>query len=253
MLKLNNVTLKFGGLVANNDVSFEIKKGQIFGLIGPNGAGKTTLFNVISGVYTPTSGEVWFKEHRIDGKKPYQINKLGIARTYQNINLFRNMTVLENVMVGRHSRTKAGLASAILRLPTHNREEKAIREKSMEMLEFMDLQDFANMGSSSLSYGQQRRLEIARALASEPDLLLLDEPAAGMNSAEKVELTDTIRRVRDTGVTVLLVEHDMKLVLGVTEQICVLNYGKRIALGTPEEVSSNPEVIEAYLGGDIDV
>lgn len=253
MLKLEDVTLKFGGLVANDSVSFEIDKGSIFGLIGPNGAGKTTMFNVISGVYKPTSGSIWFENERIDGMKPYQINKRGIARTYQNINLFKSMTVLENVMVGCHSRSKSGLVSSLLRTPSERQEEKSIIEKSMDILAFMNLDQFAMNKANSLSYGQQRRLEISRAMASEPQLILLDEPAAGMNSGEKTELAETIRKINRKGITILLVEHDMKLVLNITHQICVLNYGKKIALGEPAAISSNEEVIAAYLGGGINV
>jgi branched-chain amino acid transport system ATP-binding protein len=251
MLKLNNVTLKFGGLTANKNVSFEVKKGEIFGLIGPNGAGKTTLFNVISGVYKPTEGSVEFLGKDISGKKPYQVNMLGIARTYQNINLFGDMTVLENVMVGRHSRTKAGIFSAMFRLGKHRREEKDIVEKSMEVLEFMGLKDLYNYKASSLSYGQQRRLEIARAMASEPELLLLDEPAAGMNTGEKLELREDIKKIQKYGITILIVEHDMRVVFGISERVAVLNYGELIALGTPNEVQKNEDVINAYLGGDI--
>ncbi len=253
MLEVQDLTIRFGGLVAVNEVNFQVPKGSIFGLIGPNGAGKTTLFNMVSGVYKPTSGKVIFDGQEIQGKPPYKINSLGIARTYQNINLFKKMTVLENVMVGCHSRTKAGLAASILRTPSQRKEEKAVVEKSMEILEFMDLQDKASLLASSLSYGEQRRLEISRALASDPKMLLLDEPAAGMNATEKEELQETIRRIAGKGITVLLVEHDMKLVMNVTEQICVISFGKRIGFGTPAEVQANPAVIEAYLGGGLDV
>lgn len=249
MLKLNQITVKFGGLLANNDISLEIQKGDLFGLIGPNGAGKTTLFNVISGVIEPTKGEVIFDGRKINGLKPYQINKLGIARTFQNINLFKDMTVLENVMVGRHCRTDAGVYSSIFRLPKHKRNEEEITEKSLEFLKFLDLSKFTDMKASSLSYGQQRRLEIARALATEPKLILLDEPAAGMNASEKKELSETIQRILDTGITVILVEHDMKVVLGISHKIAVLNYGKMICFGTPGQVQANEEVVAAYLGG----
>lgn len=252
MLRLDHVTLKFGGLVANNDVCFEVKKGEIFGLIGPNGAGKTTLFNVISGVYQPTSGKVFFQDKDISGLPPYKISKEGIARTYQNINLFKNMTVLDNVKVGCHCRTKVGLPGAVFRTPGHRKEEKAITEKCMELLKFMELDHLAGAMSGSLAYGQQRRLEIARALATEPQLLLLDEPVAGMNSGEKMEMCETIKQILGTGVTVLIVEHDMKVVANITHNLAVLNYGKLIALGEPETVLNNPEVIEAYLGGGID-
>ena len=253
MLEVQNLTIKFGGLVAVNEVNFPVPTGSIFGLIGPNGAGKTTLFNMISGVYAPTSGKVIFNGQEIQGKPPYKVNALGIARTYQNINLFKKMTVLENVMVGCHTRTKSGLAASIFRTGAQRREEKAVVEKSLDILDFMELRSKAELPASSLSYGEQRRLEISRALASDPKMLLLDEPAAGMNGAEKEELQRTIRRIADRKITVLLVEHDMKLVMNVTEQICVINFGKRIAFGTPEEIRKNPDVIEAYLGGGLDV
>ena len=250
MLRLDHVTLKFGGLCANNDVSFEVEKGSIFGLIGPNGAGKTTLFNVISGVYKPTSGEVWFENKRIDGMKPYQINHVGIARTYQNINLFKDISVFENVKVGCHGWTKAGLVSCIFHTKAMRREEEAINEQSLEALRFMGIEHLADKQAGSLSYGQQRRLEIARAIAGKPKMVLLDEPAAGMNTTEKKELSEDIKKIRDGGMTVLLVEHDMKLVMSITQNICVLNYGKMIALGAPEHIKNHEEVIAAYLGGD---
>ena len=250
MLRLDHVTLRFGGLYANNDVSFEVEKGSIFGLIGPNGAGKTTLFNVISGVYKPTSGEVWFEDQRIDGLRPYEINTRGIARTYQNINLFTDLTVFDNVKVGCHGWTKAGLASVVFRTKQMREEEEKINERSLETIRFMGIGHLADARAGSLSYGQQRRLEIARALASNPRMLLLDEPAAGMNTTEKIELSEDIRRICDSGITVLLVEHDMRLVMSVTHRICVLNYGKMIALGNPDEISANEEVIAAYLGGE---
>lgn len=250
MLKLDHVTLKFGGLYANQDVSFEVEKGAIFGLIGPNGAGKTTLFNVISGVYKPTSGSVIFNGERIDGLQPYQVNERGIARTYQNINLFKDMSALENVKVGCHNWTRAGLASVIFRTPAMRREEERIREKSAEALEFLGLRHLAGKMAGSLSYGQQRRLEIARAIASDPKMILLDEPAAGMNTTEKMELREDIEKIMERGITVLLVEHDMGLVMSVTHTICVLNYGKKIAFGEPEYIKHHPEVIAAYLGGE---
>jgi branched-chain amino acid transport system ATP-binding protein len=253
VLKLDKATIKFGGLVAVNEVTTEIPDGSIFGLIGPNGAGKTTLFNIISGVYAPTSGKVIFNGKEIQGIKPHKINQLGIARTYQNINLFKKMTVLENVMVGCHTRSKAGLFDAIFRTKRENEEEKNIRNKSLEILEFMELVDKAEYKASNLSYGEQRRLEISRALASDPKLLLLDEPAAGMNGKEKEELSEVIKKINKKGITVLLVEHDMKLVMEVSNVVCVLNYGKKIAFGDPAYIQSNEEVIEAYLGGGLDV
>lgn len=249
MLKLEDLTIKFGGLTAVNSVNVEIQDGEIFGLIGPNGAGKTTLFNIISGVYKPTHGKVLFNGEEVQGTQPYKINKLGIARTYQNINLFKKMTVLENVMVGCHSKSKEGLWGALLRTSTQKKEEERIREKSMEILKFMDLEHKSDMKASNLSYGEQRRLEISRALASDPKLLLLDEPAAGMNGKEKEELSELIKKINKLDITVLLVEHDMKLVMKVTDNICVLNYGKKIAYGKPQSIQNNKEVIEAYLGG----
>lgn len=251
MLTLDQATIRFGGLTAVDHVSFTVEKGQIFGLIGPNGAGKTTLFNLISGVYKPTSGSISFQGKEISGLEPFRIAQAGIARTYQNINLFSNLTVLENVMIGRHIKSKSGLTAAILHTSAQKKEEKAIRETCMDLLKFMGLEQKADLMAKNLSYGEQRRLEIARAMASEPQLLLLDEPAAGMNSTEKVELTEMIRRIRDTGITILLVEHDMKLVMRVTDRIAVLNFGKMIALDTPEAVQNNPDVIAAYLGGGI--
>jgi branched-chain amino acid transport system ATP-binding protein len=252
MLKVENLTIKFGGLTAVDKVNFEIEQGSIFGLIGPNGAGKTTCFNMITGVYRPTGGRVIFNGKEIQGMEPYKINVLGIARTYQNINLFKKMTVLENTLVGFHTQSKAGLAAAIFRLPGQRKEEAAIREKSMEILRFMGLAEKAGLPASGLSYGEQRRLEISRAMASNPALLLLDEPAAGMNSKEKADLSNTIQRIRDRGITILLVEHDMKLIMKVTHTICVLNFGKKIAQGEPEYIQNHKEVGEAYLGSSID-
>jgi branched-chain amino acid transport system ATP-binding protein len=252
MLKLEKATIAFGGLIAVNEVSFTVNQGEIFGLIGPNGAGKTTLFNLISGVHKLTSGAISFDGKSLSGLEPYQITQQGIARTYQNINLFSNLTVLENVMIGRHIQSRSGLMAAICRTPAQRREEAEIRAKCCELLDFMELRDKAELQAKNLSYGEQRRLEIARAMATEPKMLLLDEPAAGMNSTEKVELTEMIRRIRDRGITILLVEHDMKLVMKVTDRIAVLNFGKLIAQGTPTEIQNNPEVITAYLGGGID-
>ena len=250
MLRLEDITIRFGGLVAVNQLSFEIEKGEIFGLIGPNGAGKTTTFNMISGTFKPTAGRIFLNEELIDGLPMYKINHKGIARTYQNINLFKNMSVIENVMVGMHSRLKSGLPSAILRLGHQRREELASFEKARKVLDLVGIIGKDDWKASSLAYGEQRRLEIARALASDPTLLLLDEPAAGMNPSEKMDLAQLVRKIRGTGVTVLLVEHDMKFVMGITDRICVLNYGKRIGLGIPEDIQKNPEVIEAYLGGE---
>lgn len=249
MLKLENLTIRFGGLIAVNDVTTHIQKGEIFGLVGPNGAGKTTTFNMISGFYAPTSGKVIFDGHEIQGKKQYEINRAGIARTYQNINLFNKMTVLENCMIGCHPRMKANLFDAIFNTKKKRMEDEKAREKCRGILKFMELGDRENYLAASLSYGEQRRLEIARALASEPKLLLLDEPAAGMNSTEKEELTEMIRKIRDMGITILLVEHNMKLVMSVCDRICVLNFGQKLAEGTPEYIQNHEGVVAAYLGG----
>ena len=249
MLKLENLTIRFGGLTAVDNVTTHVEKGQIFGLIGPNGAGKTTTFNMISGYYAPTSGKVIFNGQEIQGKAQYEINRLGIARTYQNINLFNKMTVLENCMIGCHPRMKANVFDAIFNTPRKRREDAAAAEKCREILKFMDLDRRENYLAKSLSYGEQRRLEIARALVSDPKLLLLDEPAAGMNNTEKDELSGMIKNIRDMGITVLLVEHNMKLVMNVCDRICVLNFGKKLAEGTPEYIQSHEGVTAAYLGG----
>ena len=249
MLRMDKTTIRFGGLVAVNEVSTEVKEGQIFGLIGPNGAGKTTLFNIINGVYQPTDGKVLFNGKEIQGLKPNVINYLGIARTYQNINLFKRMTALDNVMVGCHSTTKSNVITDILNTRAKRNEEAAALEKCNKLLDFMDLHDRRDSLASDLSYGEQRRLEIARAMASEPKLLLLDEPAAGMNLPEKAELAMLIKEIRKKGITILLVDHHMRLVMEVCDEICVLNYGKKLAQGTPSFIQNDEEVIAAYLGG----
>ncbi len=249
MLKLENVVFSFGGLYAVNDVSLELEAGRIWGLIGPNGAGKTTLFNLVSGVYRPDRGAVLFEGGRIDGLAPFQINRLGISRTYQNIHLFSSMSVLDNVLTGMQSRICYDLLGAIFRTPTQRWQEREARRRAMELLRFVGLDDRAGEKATSLPYGEQRRLEIARALAAEPRLLLLDEPAAGMNTNEKADLAGLIRRIRDQGYTILLIEHDMRLVMDITDHIFALNYGRLIAKGMPQEIRNNPEVIAAYLGG----
>lgn len=250
MLKTEHLTQQFGGLYANNDISLTVADGKITGLIGPNGAGKTTFFNTISGVYHPTSGTVTFDGKRIDNLRPHQIHDLGIARTYQVINLFRKMSVLENVMVGMHDRLTQNFFQSIFKVPSERKEEREAHERAYEWLKFVGLQDRANDAAGSLSYGEQRRLEIVRGLASNPKLILLDEPAAGMNSTEKEELNVLMSKILDSGVTIMLIEHDMKLVMNITDYLYVLNYGKLLAEGSPAEVQNNPDVIAAYLGGD---
>lgn len=249
VLEVRGLGIDFGGLTAVDDFEIVVGPTEICGLIGPNGAGKTTIFNLMTNVYTPTRGSIKLNGVDTKGKKTYQINKLGIARTFQNIRLYKQLSVLDNVLIGMHNDMNYSLAESILRLPSYWKEEKKSKQKALELLSIFDMQDMADVLAGNLPYGAQRRLEIVRALATEPKLLLLDEPAAGMNPSETAELMENIRKIRDTfGIAIMLIEHDMNLVMGICEGIAVLSYGRIIAKGTPEEIRNDPVVIEAYLG-----
>ena len=252
LLEVKQLTKHFGGLTAVGDVTLELNEGELVGLIGPNGAGKTTLFNLLTGVYEPSEGTITLDGHLLNGKQPYKIAALGLGRTFQNIRLFKDLTVLDNVLIAFSNHHKKHVFASFLRLPAFYKNEEALKAKAIDLLKIFDLDRDADTLAKNLAYGQQRRLEIVRALATEPKILFLDEPAAGMNPQETAELTDLIRRIKEEfKITIMLIEHDMNLVMDVTERIYVLEYGRLIAHGTPSEIKSNKRVIEAYLGGEV--
>ena len=251
LLEVKQLTKHFGGLTAVGDVTLELNEGELVGLIGPNGAGKTTLFNLLTGVYEPSEGTITLDGHLLNGKQPYKIASLGLGRTFQNIRLFKDLTVLDNVLIAFSNHHKKHVFASFLRLPAFYKNEEALKAKAIDLLKIFDLDRDADTLAKNLAYGQQRRLEIVRALATEPKILFLDEPAAGMNPQETAELTDLIRRIKEEfKITIMLIEHDMNLVMEVTERIYVLEYGRLIAHGTPDEIKNNKRVIEAYLGGE---